>query len=752
MIRKYRKVELKELAGILPDLVTTDAYDIIENIGVESQEEFMFLMFWGIRADPVFWAILLFDFTPSANQEEIIRAPFNQKTRNSCWGTGHGIGKTKSIEVIPVLWILSHKPCYVLIIAQDESAISTTIMPGIARAVAASGFPICDEKNGPRSLEWIWNNEQKIIGRAPNRAEAIAGKHSSGVDGGTLTIVDEASYLAHELMKPIKSYAASQRNAILMLGNPLNADGPFADILSGAVGYSGWLVKNFSSLQTPNALAALAAIAAGETTEAEVLENGFPEVIPGLQSLQYCLISLEENGPHSAEYQSRVLGIVPDQATDTYIAKSAVLACGEREIRPQDIGSIIILAMDPAWSEAGDDSTILIGDAGSADCVRHFEKHQGWGAVELAGQIVALEREWNFDRVKIENDATGSATRGIIAAGKNNKLLLKKILMVTPGGGATEPKLFANPRAENWHKAKQGIKTLAIPKDIVNEFLDGTKVKYKQKGGVLLMESKADLRARGYKSPNNFDALTIFYAEPPGAPMMPSVRAQRSKIKMKVKPIVRMIDGKPVRIIPEYSPTIGLPGVLMRAWYYSRRGRSAVLWAHVDTYGGFTIFQALSYAETAAETTLEQIVEEVHKKSRDQDGNYFVFDIDVASASGAHLGKGYERDFLDVIYQKMDSIHPKSDRTTFSSPDEVPASRLTGTAGLDVLDRLISKTPCSGSEQISIWDADVITDLEDSRYKLEGFAVDDEADKQEDGICGPLTRCLRLLMLEWDAK
>jgi hypothetical protein len=95
------------------------------------------------------------------------------------------------------------------------------------------------------------------------------------------------------------------------------------------------------------------------------------------------------------------------------------------------------------------------------------------------------------------------------------------------GGESADPH-FGNARAYMYGKMKDALLLGALPRDDDNLAqqlcLPGYHIK--EKGSKLMIESKADIQARGEKSPDDADALALTFARPVAPAAKPDKRRQ----------------------------------------------------------------------------------------------------------------------------------------------------------------------------------------------------------------------------------
>lgn len=747
----------------------------------------------GIFADPSGAAEKMFGYKFWPRQAEMFDSVW--KNNLVCYGTGHKVGKTDMLCCLPVMWLLSHWPGFVLIIAADYRALISKVMATIrARVRAVENYLVSEhgsrfwlEDNVPQRDSWTLGDRWKLVLLSPDTPESVQGYHSEGSQGGSLFIVEEASHLRQEIHDSLMSYADDPRNCVLYLGNPLKQDEPFAEILrQERPETKRWHVGNISSWETPNSVATLEAIKRGELTEADCW-NG-KEVVKkaGLATWSFCQRYASEHGEHSSQYQVRVLGIVPSQAEETYIGRDAIVEATNRPI-PKDAQNPVMICVDPAWSEVGDETGILAYDP-THDCIRNVKKIRGLKPMDLARHLkrLALPDQWGAFKIRVEVDGMGIGPFDILRdhqqqhtdrwddqAYRNNRDLW---LWPTPPDQMPElegcfmaeqwhdKKNYASKKSECWAYMKRGLRTLAIPPSLAQDFYEIATVKYEpDDAGRLKIEPKKDYRKRTQRSPAIADCTALIYARPVGDPVFYQIDSQKVLIQMRVEPSVYARPSleaewdKHERLgkrwgwwlhLKGYPQIHDQPGVMHRAWFLDRRGTSVVLLVHQDNRYCFTVVKALSYFRVEA----HKIAQDVFFESRDREALPMRFSVDVASAREASYGQGYRTGFIDEISRSLYDLS-KRHKSPPGAPSAVPIGEIKGVKGLDTIDRWISNNnPANrrGEDMLCVWPPELTKALSEARLKQPGRMGLEMDAKPEEAIGGggPYVMALRLLALE----
>tara|TARA_E500000081_G_scaffold33756_1_gene37564 strand:- start:12762 stop:14285 length:1524 start_codon:yes stop_codon:yes gene_type:complete len=210
--------------------------------------------------------------------------------------------------------------------------------------------------------------------------------------------------------------------------------------------------------------------------------------------------SFRQEYPMTAQEAFQVTGgdslIKPELVVEARKAK--VLAVGP-----------LIVGVDPA--RFGDDRTAIVRRKGrSAYFLETFEKRS---TMEIAGIVHSLIRN--------ENPAQVAVDVGGLGAGVVDRLMElgheDVVVAINFGGAALDPQRFLNRRAEMWWSLRDwldGDVPVMIPdRDDLHTDLCAPQYKYDSNARRKL-ESKDDIKKRGYRSTDCADALALTFAEP----------------------------------------------------------------------------------------------------------------------------------------------------------------------------------------------------------------------------------------------
>lgn len=694
-----------------------------------------------IPKNPWFWANYLFDvdlwsarnpatewYNPqAAGQLQFVEAVFAH--RKVAWHTGHSLGKTYAWATLTALWLLSHigRPgevpfSYAILSGANWDSVRRMLFAGLKDLHKACLFRHMLPE--PTSISWELSDRWAAYGLSPSEEniEAFQGWHSRD---GTMVGIDEASHVTHEGKKPIMSNLTGANDRVVFAGNPVRSEGAFVDAIT--TDDPGWFVLHSSSYDTPNARAGR-------------------DIYPGLATRQW--IAEQEAGDWARgtpDHEARIMGRIPDQSEDTFIARSTVRNCGERTPCPWRDDTTRTLGVDVARSLVGDQTVFVVrGDR----CLHHYEPQRGWSEGEIFSRVLELVAEYEIDPWRVFIDATG------VGSGLTDRLIehgFPATIRFMAGAGPNRPKDFANRRAEAWWTMRNGLEHLAIPKDMLRHFSDLAviyKARHKTRD-VLVIENKDDFKQRVGHSPDAADALALTYAVPVGEAAFPAARAEHAlSLEPSLTPTPNR-DGYHTLRLATMPPAWDRPGLLVRSTWLSRSDVSATLWVHIDDEGCWTVVDAASSEGLELRRYWAQVC---------------------AQSAGQH----YHRDLLSGPADKQDRSNQSTWSLLAGLTDDIPdhahapwilaPNVIAGARGLAVLDRLLVSTLArypedrywadkdpdayADDEQIYIWPEEVLDQVLHARRKpAESWNTDPDAEATDDLIAGggAYVKCLRLL-------
>lgn len=393
--------------------------------------------------------------------------------------SGHGIGKTW-IEAHIALWFLTcFPPAKIITTAPTWPQVELLLWSEIKAAYNAAVIPI-----GGRLL----TTELKIredwfavgfstAGKSDERefgTPKFQGFHAENL----LVLFDEAPGVKHEIWVSAGTLIVAANNKWLALGNPTSPAGDFYEACKSPL----WEKIEISSFDHPN-----------------VKQNRI--VVPGAVTREWIEDHRKEWGEDSPLWKAKVLGQFPDEGEDTLIPLSWAESCvglGLSEEGDKRLGIDV--------ARFGGDMTALARIWGKV--LKKIEavnkKDTNW----TIGRAKVLHVQDKYDFIGVDDTGVGGGvTDGLDA----------EEIDAEPfnfGSSAVEDDKFENRKAEIYWNLREAIrdKELELPddKELINQ-LCSIKYKYTRKGKIAI-ESKADMKKRGLKSPDKADAVAIAYS------------------------------------------------------------------------------------------------------------------------------------------------------------------------------------------------------------------------------------------------
>jgi hypothetical protein len=686
-----------------------------------------------IKADPVYWAEALFGFTCWSWQADVIRSVFAH--RRTVVPTGHALGKTMLVPSLALLWALANPKSYVVITAASWDSLKLKIFPSIKSMVLGQKLPVFAPGVEPNADFFQIAPEWAIVGLSPDKPEPFQGYHSVGKDSGTLVIIDESSNITYALFRAITSLTTSDFDAILMLGNPLHVDGPFADVIIACSGEQPvvdpadedaapqpWHMIHASSLDSPN-----------------VIHNR--NVVSGLATRAWVDEMKRELKPH--EYESRVLGLVPTQEEDTLIPRSDVEKAGKREVPAWQTDGRLVMGVDPAHSTTGDRSVITVrGDMG----IHYLWSKVGIETEQRVEQVERVWREFNSTIAAIHVDSTGYGHDMAVELEKRGY----PVVRVNASGMPVNKKKYLNQRMECWALMAEAFKRgLAIPPQWIKDFMEVASVHFsesRERLGILQLESKDRIKERIRKSPDVGDALALTYGQVEGqAAFLRGVNVPLGYefLRMVIRPLL-WFKGSRWRVFTDKAGEFRA-GQLYRASIYGIGRECGSLIVHVDTFGCWTIVSCVKGKDLSFEDFWCQV------KLTDVKGE-FTDDIYMAGDQAAVTSQGTWQRITD-----HPGIAPRLvGESLISGPKGVPQlgmmvrSTLARMRLFPPWDQIKDDTLVPTREWLLSWPDEPIRELEAARIKdMESWRDLGMEDRREElvGGGGPLVKCLRALIV-----
>lgn len=388
--------------------------------------------------------------------------------------SGHGVGKTTLFAWLVLWFLLTRRDAKVPVTANSQDQLRDTIWPEIAKWWRKLPEPLKDQiEVGAERVTVKADPEgsfatQRTASR--DRPEALQGFHAENL----LFLVDEASGIADVVFEVGAGALSTPHAKAVLAGNPTRASGFFFDTHHRLRDI--WRPLKVNSEDVARARGHI-----------------------GDMIARY--------GRDSNAYRVRVLGEFPTADDEAVIPLELVEAAIGRQVMP--------LEYMPVWgldvARFGDDRTALAKRTAN----RLLEPLKFWHGQDLMQTVGRLQREYT-DTVPPERpyeilvDSVGLGA-GVVDRGREVGLPVRG---VNVGEAAAIKENFQRLRDELWFAGREWFagRDVSIPQDdaLIAEL---TAPLYTfSSTGKIVVESKADMKKRGMRSPDLADAFLLTFA------------------------------------------------------------------------------------------------------------------------------------------------------------------------------------------------------------------------------------------------
>ena len=396
--------------------------------------------------------------------------------------SGHGIGKSALVSWI-VLWAMSTKAdTRGVVTANTEVQLKTKTWAELSK-----WYHLCINKDwftmsatalysADPTHERLWRIDQ-VPWSAAN-TEAFAGLHNQGKR--ILLIFDEASAIDDAIWEVSEGALTDTDTEIMWLvfGNPTKNTGRFRECF-------GKFSHRWQTIRV-------------DSREAKISNK--------TQIAEW----VEDFGVDSDFVRVRVRGEFPRAGSDQFIPGDAVDECRRyKAIGYEKLPKV--MACDVA--RFGDDMTVIGVRQG-----RHFEilaKMRGLDNVQVAARLCAMIEEHAPDAVIVDGDGLGAGVVDHVRNRGYHKRGAREILHEFHGGAKLHgASAYYNRRAECWGLMREALRAgMEIP-DLAELAEDLERPTYGHHKGTqqIQLESKADMKKRGERSPDLGDTLAMTFA------------------------------------------------------------------------------------------------------------------------------------------------------------------------------------------------------------------------------------------------
>lgn len=214
---------------------------------------------------------------------------------------------------------------------------------------------------------------------------------------------------------------------------------------------------------------------------------------------------IDEYGEDSDEARVEVYGLFPENDDISFISPSAVERAVKRDLK-DDLTAPITMGVDPAGT-GGDWFTIAVRQGHKVIEIRRFKlTDTEIGTMEGVGHVIDAIEEFKPQITAVDETGMGGPV------GDRLREQGYKVRKVNFAWKSSKPNRYGNKRAEMWADMRKWLEAGQIPDDRrLKTDLSGPKKKPNSKG-VMFLESKADMKARGLASPDAGDAVALTFA------------------------------------------------------------------------------------------------------------------------------------------------------------------------------------------------------------------------------------------------
>lgn len=216
---------------------------------------------------------------------------------------------------------------------------------------------------------------------------------------------------------------------------------------------------------------------------------------------------IEEYGEDSDEARVEVYGLFPDNDDIAFISYTLAEKASVR-VNDDDLTAPVTMGVDP--SRSGSDWFVIVTRQGRKviDIKRFKIGDSEIGTMEGVGHIINALEEFDPDICAIDEGGLGGPIHDRLKEQGYGRL----VKGVNFAWKASKPTRWGNKRAEIWGEMKKWLQVGQIPDDKrLKTDLTGVRKKPDSKG-VMLLESKKDMKGRGLASPDSGDALALTFA------------------------------------------------------------------------------------------------------------------------------------------------------------------------------------------------------------------------------------------------
>ena len=417
----------------------------------------------------------------TAQQKQFLEAlPFQKKISIR---SGHGTGKDAS-AAWAILWFMATRVyakvvCTAPTARQLNDVLWSEISKWHRNSAIESEFIIQSEKifhRGAPKEWWVRSVSPSVKASKEDQAETLAGFHGDHL----LIIVDEASGVADPVFVPVEGALTQEDNRVVLIGNPTRNHGYFHETQFHPEIAKSWFRLHWDS------------------RESEIVDAAYPAYMANKYGLD------------SNVFRIRVAGLPPLEDARTLIPLFWAEQCIGREIEVAE-DEDIYLGVDIA--RYGEDSSVVLPRYGLK--ILPWVTFQGMNTITVGDEILQTYDEIDASGVGIDSIGVGGPVADYL-----RKRRLPKVFDVNVTWASSDPSRYHRLRDELWWRVREKCmygyysfpdvkrpgEVISLGQELANEL---STPYYDQDKGPIKVESKKDMKKRGFPSPNIADALCI---------------------------------------------------------------------------------------------------------------------------------------------------------------------------------------------------------------------------------------------------
>lgn len=404
--------------------------------------------------------------------------------------SAHSIGKSHIAARAIAWWVDSHPIDEVFIVSTAPSApqvkaILWRYLKAIHRRVGLPGY--ITESEVPE-----WKIDGRLVGWGRKPADLVSAEEASTAFQGihakyVLVVMDEAGGIPEWLWNAVDTLVTAPTNRVLAIGNPDDPASHFEKVNRPG---SGWHIIKLDAYSSPNFTA--------EAVPEQVAEN--------LVGPDWVEERKRAWGEDSPLFISKVLAEFPDTAEDNLIQVAWIKDAIERDFSGEAVADLGKGSLDVA-RQGRDESVFAYTRAGM---FRILKTRRGIGDVmRLVGWLSQFALEHPAVPFVIDADGLGA---GVFDRARELGLPVSAFFA---GRKPFDKRRFGNRRSEQWWMVRELFQAGLFDIDPADEDLQSqlAVIKYREdSAGRIWVETKKEMKARGFPSPDRADTLMMITA------------------------------------------------------------------------------------------------------------------------------------------------------------------------------------------------------------------------------------------------